>query len=315
MGAKNAVTTTDGRGQKLETLKSFGYNEEQLRVIANTVAKGANYSELFMFLSVASARNLDPFTRQIHFIKRGGKATIQIGIDGFRSIADRTGQYAGSDEPVFEWDENSPYPVKATVTVWKLVGGHRVPFTRSVWWEEYYPGDGKEGFMWRKMPRTMLAKCAEAVTLRVAFPSQLSGVYVPEEMDQSGAAARITPDRPDSISIDTNEVASPDSFVPNDCDEVEVEEADVVGEDDDDDDETMEGGEDEEMTTDDPPLDNSSVELNRLLASMVSSNDLRVWASVNRDRIESLDEKDRAALREKFAMLEESRRAETNEGG
>ena len=41
---------------------------------------------------------------------------------------------------------------------------------------------------WIKMPRIMLAKCAEAQALRRGWPEDLSGIYAPEEMDQAHAA-------------------------------------------------------------------------------------------------------------------------------
>src|SRR3990167_8379416 len=112
-----------------------------------------------------------PFFRQNHFTKRKSKSgeaiVITTGIDGFRLTASRTGAYAGSDEPVFKEDEKGP--LAATVTVWKLVQGVRCAFTATARWVEYYPGDGPDGFMWRKMPYVMLAKCAEALALRKAF--------------------------------------------------------------------------------------------------------------------------------------------------
>ena len=155
----------------------------QVDLIKSQIAKGATDDELKLFLHVADKSGLDPLSRQIYFIKRSGKMTIQTGIDGFRAVADRTGQYVGSSDPVFE--DNGKIPAKATVTVNKVVGGIVGNFTATARWEEYYPGKS-QGFMWDKMPHTMLGKCAEALALRKAFPAQLSGLYTGDEMDQAG---------------------------------------------------------------------------------------------------------------------------------
>ena len=156
---------------------------DQVDLIKSQIAVGATDNELKLFLHVADKSGLDPLSKQIYFIKRSGKMTIQTAIDGFRAIADRTGQYIGSSDPVFE--EISNNPVKATVTVNKVVAGVVGNFTATARWSEYYPGDA-QGFMWNKMPHTMLGKCAEALALRKAFPAQLSGLYTGDEMDQAG---------------------------------------------------------------------------------------------------------------------------------
>jgi len=155
----------------------------QVDLIKSQIAVGATDDELKLFLHVADKSGLDPLSRQIYFIKRSGKMTIQTGIDGFRAVADRTGQYVGSSDPVFE--DNGKIPAKATVTVNKVVGGIVGNFTATARWEEYYPGKS-QGFMWDKMPHTMLGKCAEALALRKAFPAQLSGLYTGDEIDQAG---------------------------------------------------------------------------------------------------------------------------------
>ena len=175
--------------ETLATRQSLEYDREQIDLIKQTVAKGATDLELKLFLHQCQRTGLDPLSRQIHFIKRWNaklskdEGAIQTGIDGYRVVADRTGQYAGSDDAAFCPGEK--YPESASVTVWKLVGGQRCGFTATARWSEYYPGDDNKGFFWRKMPHGQLAKCAEALALRKAFPQQLSGIYTNEEMDQA----------------------------------------------------------------------------------------------------------------------------------
>ena len=144
---------------------------------------GLSPDEMAVFLSKIDRYQLDPLSNQIYAVKRGGRLTFMVGIDGSRLLADRSGAYAGSDDA--EFTAGDKYPMAAGVTVWKLVGGQRCPFAATARWDEYYPGESKAGTMWRKMPHVMLAKVAEALALRKGFPAQLAGVYVKEELDQS----------------------------------------------------------------------------------------------------------------------------------
>lgn len=164
----------------LELVKTV---DERATLIHKNFCPDLNQMELIVFLNIAKTRGLDPLLNQIHAVKRAGKMVVQVGIDGLRALAARTKEYAGSDESIYEYDDKKKIQ-KATTTVYRMVQGQRCPFTASARWEEYYPGS-KMGFMWDKLPETMLAKCSEAKALRKAFAYDLSGLYAEEELEQA----------------------------------------------------------------------------------------------------------------------------------
>lgn len=155
-----------------------------------------NQGEMQLFAMVAHRTGLDPFTRQIYAIKRDGRVTHQTGIDGYRSVAERTTQYAGSEEPTYEpcpcGEKPADHPALARVVVHRIMpGGHVIDQVGVARWHELKPAPGQSGkgdAMWQKMPFNQLSKCAEANALRKAFPRVLEGVYVTEEMEQAGPA-------------------------------------------------------------------------------------------------------------------------------
>ena len=73
------------------------WTPEQKQLIASTIAPGCSADELRLFGLACQRTGLDPFSKQIYAIKRGGKVTIQVSIDGLRSIAERTGELDGSE--------------------------------------------------------------------------------------------------------------------------------------------------------------------------------------------------------------------------
>lgn len=148
-------------------------------------------AELAVFFHLATRTGLDPFARQLYLIPRrqqgGTKWTVQTGIDGYRLIADRTGRYLGQDPAEWEAEhdeEGRRRDLVCRITVYKLVGDRVASFPAEARWTEYAQtkSDGTPTGMWAGKPRVMLAKCAEALALRKAFPADLSGVYTAEEM-------------------------------------------------------------------------------------------------------------------------------------
>lgn len=175
-------------GAIVETVSPHTMTREQIDLIKKTVAKDCTDDELKLFLYTAQRMGLDPLARQIYAVKRGNVMTIQTAIDGYRVTADRTGCYApGKDADYLE--ENGRL-IKATAYVKKLVAGVWHEVSASAYWDEYVQSyNGRPANNWAKMPHVMLAKCAEALALRRAFPAELGGVYTKEEMDQAETPA------------------------------------------------------------------------------------------------------------------------------
>lgn len=186
------------------------FTQAQRAALAHMGVENATPEDLAVYLHQIQRTGLDPFSRQIHMIGRNSKKwdartrqeswevkwTIQTGIDGYRLIgrraADARGEAISVQAPEWmhpsgdwrpAWSKGWGMPLAARVTITR----HGQPFTAVALMDEYAQMDrnGNPTKMWRDRPAGMLAKCAEALAWRQAFPLDLSGLYTHEEMAQA----------------------------------------------------------------------------------------------------------------------------------
>lgn len=169
---------------------------EEIELLKKTVAKGTTDDEFLYFMTICKKHKIDPFLRQIYCVvwpTNEGKShdlVIIMGIGGYRMTAARDHKdFAGTSSATFTWPEKPmktpagrTIPDSATVKAIRKGG----EFSEATcYWEEFAPRDltTKRSDFWNRLPKHMLAKCAEAHAIRKAFPD-LSDIYTEEEVSQ-----------------------------------------------------------------------------------------------------------------------------------
>jgi len=188
------VTHTAG---ELAAIAESAHNDYAL-IKATHLPEGTD-QQFRLLVAFGHAKGLDLVTKQyygiIRMVTRNGTKvpvmTIQIGIDGYRTIAQRTGEYDSQDGPYWcgadgvwtdVWLDETKPPMAAKVGIRRKdsdgITYHVAKYSEFVQLVDRYEGEypnrrkvsSAPNEMWAKMPSNQLAKCAEAGALRKACP-------------------------------------------------------------------------------------------------------------------------------------------------
>lgn len=160
----------------------------------------ASPQELQTLLAIVKNRNLNPFTREVYFIKYGNNpAQIVVSKDAFMKRAEQNPNYDGFESGVIYEDKNGELKNKKGIILSKgtrLIGGwcevYRKDRTRPVYREVELSAYNTGKNWWQKAPGQMIEKVAIVAAIRDSFSEDVGGLYTTEEMEQA-APFDITP--------------------------------------------------------------------------------------------------------------------------
>ena len=131
--------------ESIQQVPAMAFDETQIRLLKNTICKGSSDDELRFFISVCQKTGLDPFSRQIYSIPRGGQRTIQTSVDGLRAIADRTGRYSPGKATEYTYDkEGHLFSATAYVKKQTLDGSTGRALVKLRLWNGRFEGDRRD---------------------------------------------------------------------------------------------------------------------------------------------------------------------------
>jgi phage recombination protein Bet len=169
-------------------------NEQKLSAIRDTVAKGASDAEFTMLMHLANTYKLDPFLKEIWFIKYGSTPTIMVSRDGLRNYAMRQEDFLGMmSQEVRQGDTFKFNPI--TGEIHHEIGDGSGPITKCyaiikregkpdhteiIDFKEYYDALSGKNAVWKTHPSAMGKKTVEVLALKKCYT--ITGLYAPEEM-------------------------------------------------------------------------------------------------------------------------------------
>lgn len=165
--------------------EKFTFSEKQLSRLRMEYSQ-LDDNEFETFVEQAERLELDPFCRQIYAVKKeGSRMQVLCTIDGLRIVAERSSKYAGQTPAMWCGNDGGWKDVwlEKTPPAACKVGVMRSDFAQPLFAVARYDSYNQGTTYWTSMPDIMIAKCAEALALRRAFPARLSGCYSDAEIN------------------------------------------------------------------------------------------------------------------------------------
>ena len=197
MGKKNSIIEIDVTDNQKSISKSFGYSEQEIAVIQNTVAKGTNKVELAYFINVCKTVGLNPFIKEIWCYKDNRQNLLVFaGRDGFLAKAQRDKNFAGirssevREKDVFKIDiaNNKIKHEFGIEERGAILGAYAIVFRKGgeptieyVDFKTYNKGWNA----WKTHPAEMIKKVAETHALKKGFG--ISGIQSEYDFEKKGA--------------------------------------------------------------------------------------------------------------------------------
>lgn len=158
----------------------------------------AYYSDFKRFIYRCSELGLNPLQNDAHldyrFHQNKARALTVIHIDGYRKIADQSGELDGFDQELGQ-DARGEF---VKTTIWRKGRVH--PFVSRVYFDEFMQSG--EYSIYRSKPYHMVSKCGAALCYKIAFP--VSGMTLEEE-----AESWIDPAETDTIAASRKPADNP----------------------------------------------------------------------------------------------------------
>lgn len=178
----------------------------------------ASPQELQTLLAIVKNRNLNPFTKEVYFIKYGNNpAQIVVSKDAFMKRAEQNSNYDGFESGVIYEDEKGELKTKKGVILPRkatLIGGwcevYRKDRSRPVYREVELSAYNTHKNWWQKAPGQMIEKVAIVAAVRDAFSENVGGLYTADEMEQA-APIDVTP-RETQEDVKTRKMAQVEQY-------------------------------------------------------------------------------------------------------